>query len=50
MISDDEPLEHGMDLEREEEPQYLRRPKRVDVRKKFDGRKIARLKTPMNPK
>jgi len=36
-----------MDLEHEEEPQYLRRQKRVEVRKRLDTRKIARLKLPV---
>ena len=51
-MEDDDRLEtgmgfSGMDLEREEEPQYLRRQKRVEVRKRLDTRKIARLKLPV---
>src|SRR5450755_1114156 len=46
-MEDDDRLETGMDLEHEEEPQYLRRQKRVDVRKRLDTRKIARLKLPV---
>jgi cell division protein FtsQ len=44
---EDDRLETGMDLEHEEEPQYLRRQKRVEVRKRLDTRKIARLKLPV---
>jgi len=47
MISDDEPLEHGMDLERGGRAAIPAASKRVDVRKRFDGRKIASLKLPM---
>lgn len=36
-----------MDLDPEEEPQYLRRQKRVEVRKRLDTRKIARVKMPL---
>lgn len=43
---DEERLE-GMDLEYEEEPQYLRRQKRVEVRKRLDSRKLSRLKLPI---
>jgi len=44
---EDDRLETGMDLEPEREPQYLRRQKRVDVRKRLDSRKLARLKIPL---
>ena len=40
----EERVEPGMDLDREEEPQYLRRPKRPEVRRRLDSRKMARLK------
>ena len=44
---EDDRLETGMDLEPEQEPQYLRRQKRVEVRKRLDSRKLARLKIPL---
>src|SRR5437764_971596 len=44
---DDDRLETGMDLEPEEEPKYLRRQKRVEVRKRLDSRKFARLRIPL---
>ncbi|SRR5579871_659024 len=46
-LPEDDRLETGMDLGPEEEPQYLRRQKRVEVRKRIDSRKIARVKTPL---
>ncbi len=44
---EDDRLETGMDLEPDQEPQYLRRQKRVEVRKRLDGRKFARLRIPL---
>src|SRR5580658_2964819 len=46
-MAEDDRLETGMDLDPEEEPQYLRRQKRVEVRKRLDTRKIARVKMPL---
>jgi cell division protein FtsQ len=46
-MPEDDRLETGMDLDPEEEPQYLRRQKRVEVRKRLDSRKIARVKMPL---
>ena len=46
-MTEDDRLETGMDLDPEEEPQYLRRQKRVEVRKRLDTRKIARVKLPL---
>jgi cell division protein FtsQ len=46
-MAEDDRLETGMDLDPEEEPQYLRRQKRVEVRKRLDSRKIARVKLPL---
>ena len=46
-MPEDDRLETGMDLDPEEEPQYLRRQKRVEVRKRLDARKIARVKMPL---
>src|SRR5258706_9247552 len=44
---EDERLEAGMDLDAEETPQYLRRQKRVEVRRSGMNRKtLARLKLP----
>jgi cell division protein FtsQ len=46
-MPEDDRLETGMDLDPEEEPQYLRRQKRVEVRKRLDSRKMARVKMPL---
>ena len=46
-MAEDDRLETGMDLDPEEEPQYLRRQKRVEVRKRLDTRKFARVKLPL---
>jgi cell division protein FtsQ len=46
-MAEDDRLETGMDLDPEEEPQYLRRQKRVEVRKRLDSRKIARVQLPL---